>query len=102
MGRRDQGMGLSTHRGPVTCIPASVGFVVGVRVVFGVIVGPVFGNIAGSHMFQHMCGTRFKSARISLGTLQSFATIYSTAPSNGTVFKPHDCTMCNNTYVGEY
>ncbi len=43
MGRREQGMGLSTHRGPVTGMQASMGFVVGVRVVFGVVVGPVLG-----------------------------------------------------------
>ncbi len=34
-------MGLSTHRGPVACMQASMGFVVGVRVVFGVAVSPV-------------------------------------------------------------
>ncbi len=44
MGRREHGMGFNTHRGPVTCMWASMGFVVGVlRVVFGVIVGPVLG-----------------------------------------------------------
>jgi hypothetical protein len=37
-------MGLSTHRGPVTCMQAFMGVVVGVRVVFGVVVGPVFGT----------------------------------------------------------
>jgi hypothetical protein len=37
-------MGLSTHRGPVTCMRASMCFVVGVRVVFGVVVGPVLGT----------------------------------------------------------
>jgi hypothetical protein len=36
-------MGLSTHQGPVTCMRALMGFVVGVRVVFGVVVGPVLG-----------------------------------------------------------
>ncbi len=36
-------MGLSTHRGPVTCMQALMGFVVGIRVVFGVVVGPVLG-----------------------------------------------------------
>jgi hypothetical protein len=41
MGRRERGMVLSTHRGPVTCMQALMGFVVGVRVVFGVAVGPV-------------------------------------------------------------
>ncbi len=44
MGRREQGMGLSTHRGPVTCMQALMGFVVGFRVVFGVVVGPVLGT----------------------------------------------------------
>jgi hypothetical protein len=34
-------MSLSIHRGPVTCMQASMRFVVGVRVVFGVVVGPV-------------------------------------------------------------
>jgi hypothetical protein len=37
-------MGLSTHQGPVTCMQALMGFVVGVRMVFGVIVGPVLGT----------------------------------------------------------
>jgi hypothetical protein len=37
-------MGLSTHQGPVTCMQVSMGFVVGVRVVFGVVVGPVLGT----------------------------------------------------------
>jgi hypothetical protein len=37
-------MGLSTHQGPVTCMQASMGFVVGVRMVFGVVVGPVLGT----------------------------------------------------------
>jgi hypothetical protein len=36
-------MGLSTHQGPVICMQASMGFVVGVWVVFGVVVGPVLG-----------------------------------------------------------
>jgi hypothetical protein len=36
-------MGLITHRGPVTCMQALMGFVVGVRVVFGMVVGPVLG-----------------------------------------------------------
>ncbi len=36
-------MGLSTHQGPVTCMQASMGFVVGVRVMFGIVVGPVLG-----------------------------------------------------------
>jgi hypothetical protein len=36
-------MGLSTHQGPVTCMQASMGFVGGVRVVFGVAVSPVLG-----------------------------------------------------------
>jgi hypothetical protein len=44
MGRSKHGMGLSTHRGPVTCMRALMGFVVGVRVVFGVVVGPVLGT----------------------------------------------------------
>ncbi len=44
MGRIEQGMGLGTNRGPVTCMQASVGFVVGIRLVFGVIVGPVLGT----------------------------------------------------------
>ncbi len=43
MGRSEQGMGLSTHWGPVTCMRASMGVVVGVRVVFGVVVNPVLG-----------------------------------------------------------
>jgi hypothetical protein len=43
MGRSELGMGLITHRGPVTCIQASMGFMVGVRVVFGMVVGPVLG-----------------------------------------------------------
>jgi hypothetical protein len=42
-GRREWGMGLSTHQGPVTYMQASMGFVVDVRVVFGVVVGPVLG-----------------------------------------------------------
>ncbi len=41
MGRNEHVMGLSTHRGPVTCMQASIGFVVGVRVVFSVVVVPV-------------------------------------------------------------
>jgi hypothetical protein len=41
MGRSEHGMGLSTHQVPVTCMQASTGFVVGNRVVFGVLVGPV-------------------------------------------------------------
>jgi hypothetical protein len=36
-------MGLSTHQGPVTSMQALMGFVVGVRVVFGVVIGPVLG-----------------------------------------------------------
>jgi hypothetical protein len=44
MGRSEQGMGLSTHRGPVTCMQASMGSVVGLGVVFGVVVGPVLGT----------------------------------------------------------
>ncbi len=36
-------MGLSTHRGPVTCMQASMGFIVGVWVVFGVVVSLVLG-----------------------------------------------------------
>ncbi len=36
-------MGLSTHRGPVACMQASMGFVAGVRVMFGIVVGPVLG-----------------------------------------------------------
>jgi hypothetical protein len=44
MASREQGMGLSTQQGPVTCMQASMGFVVGVRVVFGVVVGPVLGT----------------------------------------------------------
>jgi hypothetical protein len=43
MGRSEQGMGLGTHREPVTCMRASIGFVVGVRVVFGMVVSPVLG-----------------------------------------------------------
>jgi hypothetical protein len=42
--RSERGMGLSTHQGPVTCMRALMGFVVDVRVVFGVIVGPVLGT----------------------------------------------------------
>jgi hypothetical protein len=41
MGRSELGMGLNTHQGPVTCMQALMGFVVGVRVVFGMVVGPV-------------------------------------------------------------
>ncbi len=37
-------MGLSTHQGSVTFMQALKGFVVDVRVVFGVIVGPVLGT----------------------------------------------------------
>jgi hypothetical protein len=37
-------MGLSAHQGPVTCMQALMGFVVGVRVVFGVVVCPVLGT----------------------------------------------------------
>ncbi len=44
MGMSEQGMGLSTHQGPVTCRRALMGFVVGVRMVFGVVVGPVLGT----------------------------------------------------------
>jgi hypothetical protein len=44
MARSKQGMGLSTHQGPVTCMRALVGFVVGVGVVFGVVVVPVLGT----------------------------------------------------------
>ncbi len=44
MVRGDWGMGLSTHQGPVTCMQALMGFVGGVRVVFGVVVGPVLGS----------------------------------------------------------
>jgi hypothetical protein len=36
-------MGLSAHQGPVTCMRASMCFVVGVRVMFGMVVGPVLG-----------------------------------------------------------
>jgi hypothetical protein len=36
-------MGLSTHQGPVTCMQALMGFVVGVRVMIGMVVGPVLG-----------------------------------------------------------
>jgi hypothetical protein len=36
-------MGVSTHRGPVTCMQALMCFVVGVRVMFGMVVGPVLG-----------------------------------------------------------
>ena len=43
MSRREHGMGLSTHWGPVTCMQALMGFLVSVRVVFGVVVGPVLG-----------------------------------------------------------
>ncbi len=43
MSRSEHGMGLSTHQRPVTCMQASMGFVVGVRVLFGVVVGPVLG-----------------------------------------------------------
>ncbi len=42
-GRREQGMGVFTHRGPVTCMQALMGFMVGVRGVFGVVVSPVLG-----------------------------------------------------------
>jgi hypothetical protein len=38
MGRSEWGMGLRTHQGPVICIQALMGFVVGVGVVFGVVV----------------------------------------------------------------
>jgi hypothetical protein len=41
MGRCELGMGLIAHQGPVPCMRALMGFVVGVRVVFGVVVGPV-------------------------------------------------------------
>jgi hypothetical protein len=34
--------GLCAHRVPDACMSASVGFMVGVRVVFGVVVSPVF------------------------------------------------------------
>ncbi len=44
MVRSERGMGLSSHQGPVTCMRAFMGFVVGVRVVFGVVVGPVLGT----------------------------------------------------------
>jgi hypothetical protein len=44
MGRSELGMGLNTHQGPVICMQASKSFVVGVRVVFGVVVGPVLGT----------------------------------------------------------
>jgi hypothetical protein len=37
-------MGLGTHQGPATCMQALVGFVVGVRVMFGVVVGPILGT----------------------------------------------------------
>ncbi len=37
-------MGLSIHRGPVTCMRALMGVVVGVRVVFGLVVGSVLGT----------------------------------------------------------
>ena len=43
IGRSEQGMGLSTHRGPVICMRASMGFAVGVWMVFGIVVGPVLG-----------------------------------------------------------
>ncbi len=43
MGRRENEMGLSIPREPVTCMQALMGFVVGVRVVFGVVIGPVLG-----------------------------------------------------------
>jgi hypothetical protein len=36
-------MGLSTHPGPAACMQALMGFVVGVRVVFGMVAGPVLG-----------------------------------------------------------
>jgi hypothetical protein len=44
MGRSEWVMGLSTHQGPVTCMQASMGFVVGARVVSGVVVGPILGT----------------------------------------------------------
>ncbi len=44
MGRSQLGKGLSTHQEPVTCIQTSMGFVVGVRVVFCMVVGPVLGD----------------------------------------------------------
>jgi hypothetical protein len=44
MERSEQGIGLSTHQGPVTCMRASMGFVVGVQVVFGVVISPVLGT----------------------------------------------------------
>jgi hypothetical protein len=37
-------MGLSTHQGPVTCMRASMGFMVGVGMRFGVVVDPGFGT----------------------------------------------------------
>ncbi len=43
MGKREWGMGLSAHQQPVTCMQALMGFVVGVRVLFGVVVDPVLG-----------------------------------------------------------
>jgi hypothetical protein len=43
MGRSERAIGLITYRGPVTCMQVSMGFVVGVRVVFGVVVGSVLG-----------------------------------------------------------
>jgi hypothetical protein len=36
-------MGLSSHQGPVACMQASMCFLVGVRVMFGMVVGPVLG-----------------------------------------------------------
>ncbi len=42
-GRSEHGMGLSTHRGPVTCMGTSMGFVVGVGAVFGMVISPVLG-----------------------------------------------------------
>jgi hypothetical protein len=44
MGRSERRIGSSTHPGPVTCMRSSMGFVVGVRVVFGVVVSPVLGT----------------------------------------------------------
>jgi hypothetical protein len=58
-------------------------------------------GIADSHVSQQTCETWFKFVRISLCALQSFATVYSTAPAKGTVFNPHDWTVHDNAYEGE-
>jgi hypothetical protein len=61
MGRSEQGMGLNNHQGPVTCMQALMGFVAGVRVVFGVVLGPVLGTfipVIAKLIFLGMRGNR--------------------------------------------